>query len=77
MNSGTEISMVFIFDEITAEIVADKIDCLNRMVLFVKYFPLVIRRGRWLGLLLLVGFLQFHAAYVELRIGRLRMLRIL
>ena len=25
MNSGTEISMVFIFDEITAEIVADKI----------------------------------------------------
>ncbi len=25
MNSGTEISIVFIFDEITAEIVADKI----------------------------------------------------
>jgi hypothetical protein len=29
MNSGTEISIVFIFDEITAEIVADKIDCLE------------------------------------------------
>ena len=29
MNSGTEISMVFIFVEITAEIVADKIDCLE------------------------------------------------
>ncbi len=52
MNSGTEISMVFIFDEITADIVADRIDCLEycRMVLCVKYFPLVIMRGRWLGL---------------------------
>ena len=29
MNSGTEISIVLIFDEITAEIVADKIDCLE------------------------------------------------
>jgi hypothetical protein len=29
MNSGTEISIVFIFDDITAEIVADKIDCLE------------------------------------------------
>ncbi len=29
MNSGTEISIVFIFDEITAETVADKIDCLE------------------------------------------------
>ncbi len=47
MNSGTEISMVFIFVEMTAEIVADKIDCL---VSCVKYFPLVIMRDRWLGL---------------------------
>ncbi len=29
INSGTEISIVFIFDEITAETVADNIDCLE------------------------------------------------
>jgi hypothetical protein len=29
MNSGTEISIVFIFEEIMAETVADRIDCLE------------------------------------------------